>query len=56
MLHITRQSITALNFLTEMDFKLSDDEELKIESLFDLKEEIERPVHGSIGRMLRSPA
>ena len=44
-----------IKFLDGEGFKLSDDEELEIESLFDVKEEIERPIHGSIGRITNAP-
>lgn len=39
-----------IKFLDGEGFKLSDEEELAIESLFDMEEEIERPTHANIGR------
>ena len=40
-----------IKFLDGEGFKLSDDEELEIESFYDMEEDVERPTHGSIGRI-----
>lgn len=43
-----------IKFLDGEGFKLSDEEELEIESFFDMEEDIERPTHGNIGRIFNA--